>query len=298
MQLNKLDCGLPGVKIREEQSLKYISTERVYNKYPKLFKPCSHKYSKLKGKEKFLADLLTTNRIIKFYYKYDNSNFYFELDISSPDNSTGTVIFNNHYPHELVSTDTTYTYHKLNQWHFHSCYAFCRVDKYTTRSQREPITIYIPIEFNKLYSSYHFYDTIYPVVKFNNSNDDKMFISSYMNDFYDKRQMYLQLSSSLSIEDLMTIEEKRTGFKKRQNIVNNSLYLVELFETYLPYLMLSFVQFDGIVDDIKFKILEQLNFSKQQNVLRILNYRDEYDIRRILPHLIENMDNGKGYKFK
>ena len=291
MPLQDLNLNLPGA-------------ERL--RFNSLIRPLVKKYSQLEAMERVLAKLFLTSGEVPIYFGKEEGTLYLNVDVSNPETSTVTINyeyikdgkFSRRHPSTYVSTDTYYVYHKLKQKHFENYCAFCRVETYETYYQKPPMVIYFPLEFNELDRVY--YHSIEPEIHFNTEQDKKPYDCGYMTeDIYYSNVLYPGLSSSLCIHELDKIEEERHGHKLfRQDITNKQLYFIQLFETYLPYLMLSFIQFDGIVDDIKIKILSKLNFSKHDNVLRVLNYQDHNDIRRILPRLIEKVHMGIGYTFK
>ena len=299
--LKNLDIELPNIKYDS------MNTTRVYDTCPELFKPIPTTYNELDTKEKFLADLFTSIRIFRFYVEFSNKTFCFELNVDNPTKSI--LIITEEYKNyasytkfnfsSKCSTHTYYIYHKLSQFRYSNYHAFCRVEEFKLIGQIKPLVIYFPLEFSNLNLLY--FPIICPEIIFNNELDRRQCeISNGNQDIYYPGELYIQLSSSITSDDLQSFEEKRFNKKIYRNdyeMMNKGLYLLQLFETYLPYLLLSFVQ-HNLIDDIKFQILDKLNFSKHDNVLRILKYDDHNDIRRILPYLIENMENGKGYIYK
>jgi len=267
-------------------------------KYPELFKSTICEYKNLNKNEKFLADLFSTNRILKFYAEFEDKTFDFELHVENSIESILHISKENYTYNQCdnfilqkKSTSIYYEYHKLSQFKYSDFYALCRVEEYNIEGQKKPIILYIPLEFNNLNVTY--YNSIHPEILFNNNNDNKIYnIFNCNEDIYYPGELYIPLTSFITSEELKLIEENRFNKKidKSYYIINKGLYLLQLFETYLPYLLLSFIKID-LIEDIKLRILDKLNFSNRDNILRILQYKDNKDIRRILPYLIEDMDN-------
>tara|TARA_B110000208_G_C11793644_1_gene438644 strand:+ start:1953 stop:2822 length:870 start_codon:yes stop_codon:yes gene_type:complete len=266
-------------------------------------------YTILDKKEKYLAELYSKDTSKEFYFHTENEKYSFYIDISSPINTMIQIKYINrlpqhgpckHFPDTLNSDYTYYTYYKLEQVkNLKKKYIFCRIEILNEYD----IKIILPLEESG--DNYCFL----PEIKFINILDHT-YICKYINDnIYCSEFMYTQVPYKFSRHELCKFDMKRNGYYWNDNISyqswqfntnrqkNNNYYiasitclqLINIFNTYLPYLRLAFMQYPTIIYDIKRLIFDKLDITNTDNILRILSYKERCNIKRLIPRLIEDV---------
>ena len=246
----------------------------------------------LNKQEKYLAELYTKDHSKKFYFNTENEYEYYSLliDISSPKGTDIRITYRNrvpqyipckHFPNTMKSDHTYYTYYKLeqlNQSFIKKKYIFCRIEVLKEYNMK----IILPLEDQD--DKY----CLLPEIEFMNILNKYNYVCNYENEnIYCSEFMYTQLPCKFPRYAICEFDMKRHNYYYIASIT--SLQLINIYNTYLPYLRLAFMKHPTIIYDIKRLIFDKLDITNTDNILRILSYKGMNDIKRLIPPLIEEV---------